>query len=243
MPKLMVNIDHVATVRQARGTYFPEPVYAAGIAEMAGASGIIVHLREDRRHIIDRDVELLRKVVRTKLNLEMAATDEMVRIAKEIRPEMVTLVPEKRQELTTEGGLDVVSLRERIAAVTKELQSAGIQVSLFIDPMNEQVTTARSIGADMIEIHTGAFSDALTDAARMDELKRIVVAAQKGKELGLGVNAGHGLHYHNVEEVAAIPEIDELAIGHSIIARAIFVGLDRAVRDMIALVQGTRNSD
>jgi pyridoxine 5-phosphate synthase len=242
MPKLMVNIDHVATVRQARGTHFPEPVYAAGIAEMAGASGIIVHLREDRRHIIDRDVELLRKIVRTKLNLEMAATDEMVRIAKEIRPEMVTLVPEKRQELTTEGGLDVVSLRERIAAKTKELQTAGIQVSLFIDPMNEQVATARSIGADMIEIHTGAFSDALTEAARMDELKRIVVAAQKGKELGLGVNAGHGLHYHNVEEIAAIPEINELAIGHSIIARAIFVGLDRAVRDMIALIEGVKNS-
>jgi pyridoxine 5-phosphate synthase len=238
MPKLMVNIDHVATVRQARGTHFPEPVYAAGIAEMAGASGIIVHLREDRRHIIDRDVELLRKVIRTKLNLEMAATDEMVRIAKEIRPEMVTLVPEKRQELTTEGGLDVVSLRDRIAAKTSELQSAGMLVSLFIDPVIEQVTTARSIGADMIEIHTGAFSDALIEAARMEELKRIVVAAQKGKELGLGVNAGHGLHYHNVEEIAAIPEIDELAIGHSIIARALFVGLDRAVRDMIALIQG-----
>jgi pyridoxine 5-phosphate synthase len=172
----------------------------------------------------------------------MAATDEMVRIAKEIRPEMVTLVPEKRQDLTTEGGLDIVSLRERIAAVTQELQSAGIGVSLFIDPVNEQVVTARSIGADMIEIHTGAFSDALTDAARMDELKRIVVAAQKGKGLGLGVNAGHGLHYHNVKEIAAIPEIDELAIGHSIIARALFVGLDRAVRDMIALIQGTKNS-
>jgi len=243
MPELMVNIDHVATVRQARGTHFPEPVYAAGIAEMAGAQGIIVHLREDRRHIVDRDVELLRQVVRTKLNLEMAATDEMVRIAKEIRPEMVTLVPEKRQELTTEGGLDIVSLRERIAAVTQELQSAGIGVSLFIDPVNEQVVTARSIGADMIEIHTGAFSDALTDAARMDELKRIVVAAQKGKGLGLGVNAGHGLHYHNVKEIAAIPEIDELAIGHSIIARALFVGLDRAVRDMIALIQGKKNSD
>jgi pyridoxine 5-phosphate synthase len=243
MPELMVNIDPVATVRQARGTPFPEPVYAAGIAEMAGAQGIIVHLREDRRHIMDRDVVLLRQVVRTKLNLEMAATDEMVRIAKEIRPEMVTLVPEKRQELTTEGGLDVVSLRERIAAVTQELQSVGIGVSLFIDPVSEQVTTARSIGADMIEIHTGAFSDAPTDAARMDELARIVVAAQKGKGLGLGVNAGHGLHYHNVKEIAAIPEIDELAIGHSIIARALFVGLDRAVRDMIALIQGTKNSD
>lgn len=243
MPKLMVNIDHVATVRQARGTHFPEPVYAAGIAEMAGAQGIIVHLREDRRHIVDRDVEILRKVVRTKLNLEMAATDEMVRIAKEIRPDMVTLVPEKRQELTTEGGLDVVSLRERIAAATKELHSAGIQVSLFIDPVIEQVTTSRNIAAEMIEIHTGAFSDAPTEAARMDELKRIVVAAQKGKELGLGVNAGHGLHYHNTEEIAAIPEIDELAIGHSIIARAIFVGLDRAVRDMIALIEGARNSD
>lgn len=243
MPELMVNIDHVATVRQARGTHFPEPVYAAGIAEMAGARGIIVHLREDRRHINDRDVELLRKVVRTKLNLEMAPTDEMVRIAAEIRPDMVTLVPEKRQELTTEGGLDVAALRERIAGVTGELQSAGILVSLFIDPEEEQVRASHAIGADMIEIHTGAFSDALTDKARKEELKRIMISAKQGKELGLGVNAGHGLHYHNVQEIARIPEIDELAIGHSIIARAIFVGLDRAVRDMIALIQGTRNSD
>ncbi len=238
MPELMVNIDHVATLREARGIYYPEPVYAAGIAEMAGASGIIVHLREDRRHIKDRDVALLRQVVRTKLNLEMAATDEMVRIAIETKPEMATLVPEKRQELTTEGGLDVVHLKARVADAVTRLRENGIKVSLFIDPVETQIAVSKETGAEMVELHTGAYSDAPGEAARLEELKKILVAAKTAADLGLVVNAGHGLHYHNVADIATIPEITELAIGHSIIARAVFVGLDRAVRDMIALVQG-----
>jgi len=237
MPKLMINIDHVATLRQARGSFYPDPVYAAGIAEMAGASGIIVHLREDRRHINDRDVRILRQVVRTRLNLEMAATAEMVAIAREILPDMATLVPEKREELTTEGGLDVAGNKKKMTAAVRDLKGKGILVSLFVDADAAQVEAARAAGADMIEIHTGHFSDAPDPSKRAKELKRVTAAAKKGKALGLGVNAGHGLHYHNVREVAAIAEIDELSIGHSIIARALFVGLDRAIRDMIALIQ------
>lgn len=232
----MVNIDHVATLREARGIYYPEPVYAAGIAEMAGASGIIVHLREDRRHIKDRDVKLLREVVRTKLNLEMAATAEMVSIATEIRPDMVTLVPEKRQELTTEGGLDVAGQSRKLSKAVESLKAAGIYVSLFVDPRENQLAASQLVGADMVEIHTGTYSDAENEKTKLEELKKIAQSAVRAKDLGLGVNAGHGLHYHNVREVAEIPEIDELSIGHSIIARAIFVGLDRAVRDMIALI-------
>ena len=238
MPELMVNIDHVATLREARGTSYPEPVHAAGIAEMAGASGIIVHLREDRRHIKDRDVIILRKVIKTKLNLEMAATDEMVRIAMEIAPDMITLVPEKREELTTEGGLDVVSLADRIAKVVLAVKEKGIKVSLFIDPEEEQIRAAAAVKADMIEIHTGAYSDAVTVESRREELKKVVRSASMGKGLGLGVNGGHGLNYHNVKEVAVIPEIDELSIGHSIVARAVFVGLDQAIRDMVKLIGG-----
>ncbi len=237
MPELMVNIDHVATLRQARGTSFPDPVYAAGIAEMAGASGIIVHLREDRRHINDRDVRILKDVVRTKLNLEMAATPEMVEIARAAKPYMVTLVPEKRQELTTEGGLDVVGLKGRLGLVVAGLREAGIKVSLFVDPEAGQVNASKAVGADMIEIHTGAFADAPSDEDRVKELEKVIDAARRGKGLGMGVNAGHGLHYHNVRPVAAIPEVDELSIGHSIIARAVFVGLDRAIRDMVALIK------
>ncbi|MFZ2799852.1 MAG: pyridoxine 5'-phosphate synthase [Syntrophorhabdus sp.] len=236
MGSLMVNIDHVATLREARGINYPEPVYAAGIAEMAGASGIIVHLREDRRHIKDRDVRLLREVVRTKLNLEMAATPEMVQIATNIKPDMVTLVPEKRQELTTEGGLDVVGQSGKLRKTVESLRSAGIFVSLFIDPSEEQLVASQKIHADMIEIHTGTYSDAVNEKVKEEELKKIARSAMRAKELGLGVNAGHGLHYHNVKEVAAIREIDELSIGHSIIARAVFVGLDRAVRSMIELI-------
>ena len=236
MGSLMVNIDHVATFREARGINYPEPVYAAGIAEMAGASGIIVHLREDRRHIKDRDVRLLREVVRTKLNLEMAATPEMVQIATNIKPDMVTLVPEKRQELTTEGGLDVVGQSGKLRKTVESLRSAGIFVSLFIDPSEEQLVASQKIHADMIEIHTGTYSDAVNEKVKEEELKKIARSAMRAKELGLGVNAGHGLHYHNVKEVAAIREIDELSIGHSIIARAVFVGLDRAVRSMIELI-------
>jgi len=237
MPNLMINIDHVATLRQARGSHYPDPVYAAGIAEMAGASGIIVHLREDRRHINDRDVRILRQVVRTKLNLEMAATAEMVAIAQEILPDMVTLVPEKREELTTEGGLDVKGNREKIAAAVRDLTGKAILVSLFVDADASQVKAAREVGADMIEIHTGHFSDAEGSSKRAEELKRVNAAAIEGKALGMGVNAGHGLHYHNVRDVAVIPEIDELSIGHSIMARALFVGLDRAIRDMLDLIR------
>jgi pyridoxine 5-phosphate synthase len=238
MQKLMVNIDHIATLREARGIHYPDPVHAAGIVELAGASGIIVHLREDRRHIKDRDVHLLRQVVRSKLNLEMAATEEMVRIAGEILPDMVTLVPEKRQELTTEGGLDVAGNSGKIATVVEAIRGKGIEVSLFVDPVNAQVQASKDVGADTIEIHTGHYSDAVDSRSGREELARITGAAEQGKALGMGVNAGHGLHYHNLSEIIAIPEIDELSIGHSIIARAVFVGLDTAIRDMLALMRG-----
>lgn len=237
MARLMVNIDHVATLREARGIHYPDPVYAAGIVEMAGASGIIVHLREDRRHIKDRDVKMLRDTVRTKLNLEMAATPEIVEIACNIKPDMITLVPEKRKELTTEGGLDVVKFSDKLKKVIERVHAKGIKVSLFIDPVETQINKAREMNADMIEIHTGAYSDAKSDKVREREFKKIVASAIMGKDLGMGVNAGHGLHYHNTREVAAIKEIDELSIGHSIIARAVFVGLDRAVRDMLELMK------
>ncbi len=237
MPELMVNIDHVATLREARGVSYPDPVYAACIAEEAGAAGIIVHLREDRRHIKDRDVRLLKEVIKTRLNLEMAATDEMVGIAAEVLPYMVTLVPEKRQELTTEGGLEVAGNTDRIAGVISKLREKGVAVSLFIDADEAQVKAAKSVRADMIEIHTGHFADAPAGQVKQAELARVISAARMGKEAGMGVNAGHGLHYDNVRAVAAIPYIDELSIGHSIIARAIFAGLDQAVRDMVALVR------
>jgi pyridoxine 5-phosphate synthase len=237
MQKLMVNIDHVATLREARGTNYPDPVFAAGIAETAGASGIIIHLREDRRHIKDRDLTILRETVKTKLNLEMAATVEMVNIASNIRPDMITIVPEKREELTTEGGLDVVGLSEKLKSVIIGVKKRGIKVSLFIDPEEEQILGANKIEADMIEIHTGAYSDAKNETIREKELKKVVNAAKRAKELGMGVNAGHGLHYHNVGEIVAIRDIDELSIGHSIIARAVFTGLDLAIRDMLALMR------
>ncbi len=239
MRKLMVNIDHIATLRQARGVSYPDPVHAAAIAENAGASGIIVHLREDRRHINDRDVRLLREVVQTKLNLEMASTDEMVGIAREVLPEMATLVPEKRQELTTEGGLDVAGNREKIGHAVAGLKEKGIGVSLFVDPDEAQVAAAVAVGADMIEIHTGRYSNAAGAEARK-ELEKLAAAARAGKAAGLGVNAGHGLHYHNLGPIMTIEDIDELSIGHSIIARAVLVGLERAVRDMIALMCGGR---
>lgn len=237
MARLMVNIDHIATLREARGINYPDPVYAAGIAEMAGASGIIVHLREDRRHIKDRDVRILREVVKTKLNLEMAAAPEIVDIACSLKPDMITLVPEKRKELTTEGGLDVIKFQDKLKTVVEKAHAQGIKVSLFIDPVESQIECSHRINADMIEIHTGAYSDARSDKMRDNEFKKIVNSAVHGKKLGLGVNAGHGLHYHNTREVAAIREIDELSIGHSIIARAVFSGLDRAVRDMLELLR------
>jgi pyridoxine 5-phosphate synthase len=240
MSELMVNIDHVATLREARGVYYPDPVYAASVVEMAGAAGIVVHLREDRRHIKDRDVRVLREVVRTRFNLEMAATDEMVSVAREIKPEMSTLVPEKRQELTTEGGLDVAGMKGRITDVVGRLREKGILVSLFVDPDEAQVRASKETGAEMIELHTGAYCEAETEKRRIEELKKVIIAARMAADLGLRVNAGHGLHYHNVADIASIPDIEDLAIGHSIIARAVFVGLDRAVRDMIALIQGSR---
>jgi pyridoxine 5-phosphate synthase len=235
---LGVNVDHVATIRQARGTNEPDPVTAAALAELAGADGITIHLREDRRHIQDRDVELMRQTVKTRLNLEMAATDEMVGIALKVLPDAVTLVPEKRQELTTEGGLNVSLLRQTIKKHIDLLKQGGISVSLFIDPDLEQVKAAHRVGADAIEIHTGTYCDATCDTTRGKELEKIASAVKAGNKLGLKVHAGHGLTYFNVQPVAAIGGIREFNIGHSIISRAVLVGMERAVREMKALVGG-----
>lgn len=238
MAGLMVNVDHVATVRQARGGSEPDPVIAAALAELAGCDGIIVHLREDRRHIQDRDLELLKKTVKTKLNLEMAAVPEMVRIAQKIKPDIATLVPEKRRELTTEGGLDVLANRKSVKKAVKELQKAGIIVSLFIDPNLKQVEASKEeIGADYIEIHTGAFSEAKNLAQEESELPKLIEAVEEASRLGLGINAGHGLDYHNIKKVISIEEIEEFSIGHSIIARAVMVGMEQAVREMVALIK------
>jgi len=230
-PRLGVNVDHVATLRQARRAIYPDPVTAAALAELAGADQITVHLREDRRHILDRDVEILRSTVQTRLNLEMAATDEMVRIALQVAPDVCTLVPERRQELTTEGGLDVVSQRAAIERVVRALRGGGRRVSLFVDPDLEQLRASRDVGADTVELHTGTYCDA-PDDVRQAELARLAAAAREGHRLGLEIAAGHGLHYTNVQPVAAIPEIVELNIGHAIVARAVLVGLERAVREM-----------
>jgi pyridoxine 5-phosphate synthase len=235
--KLGVNIDHVATLRQARGVIYPDPVTAAGIVELAGADGIVSHLREDRRHIQDRDLRLLREVVQTQLNLEMAATDEMIRIALATRPDIVTLVPEKREELTTEGGLDVARSFRTLRKAIGRLQRGGIPVSLFVDPTGDQIKASENAGADAVEIHTGHFCDAKTPAKADEELKRILDAIGEASHRNLRIAAGHGLNYVNVRRIAEIPEIEELNIGHSIIARAVLVGLDRAVREMIALIQ------
>lgn len=237
MKKLGLNVDHIATVRQARGGSEPDPVTAAAIGELAGAEGITIHLREDRRHIQDRDLEILRKTVQTKLNLEMATTDEMVAIACRIKPEQCTLVPEKRQELTTEGGLDVLAHQGTITSAVTRLQQAGIIVSLFVDPTPEQIRAARKSGANAIEIHTGRYAEARTEAARHHELAAIREAVLLGTEQGLTVHAGHGLNYVNIMPLTNINGIEEFNIGHSIIARAMLVGLDRAVRDMVALIR------
>jgi len=235
----MVNVDHVATVRQARGGNEPDPVVAAALAEMAGCNGVIVHLREDRRHIQDRDLELLRKTVKTKLNLEMASVPEMVRIAQKIKPDMATLVPEKRRELTTEGGLDVLTNRKPVKRSVKELQKAGIMVSLFIDPDPKQIEVSKEeIGADCIEIHTGSFSEAKNIAQEKSELQKIIAAVEVASRLELGINVGHGLDYHNIKKMISIKEIEDFSIGHSIVARAIMVGMDRAVKEMLALING-----
>ncbi len=234
--KLSVNIDHIATVRQARGGSEPDPVAAAAICEQAGADGIVCHLREDRRHINDRDVLRLRKSLTTKFDLEMAATEEIVSIALKVVPDLVTLVPEKRQELTTEGGLDVVRHRARIEKTIRRMHDKNILVSLFIDPVKKQIDASNDIGADMVEIHTGEYAEALAPAVQQRLLQKIGTLAEYGKKLGLGVNAGHGLNYVNVRSVAGIPFIDEMSIGHAIISRSMFVGLERAVKEMRDLV-------
>jgi pyridoxine 5-phosphate synthase len=236
VPRLSVNIDHIATLRQARNGSEPDPVAAAVLAELAGAQGIIAHLREDRRHVQDRDLRLLRETVQTKLNLEMAATDEMQRIALTVKPDFSTLVPEKREELTTEGGLEVASRIDFMKAYISRLQQGGIIVSLFIDPDDKQIAAARKSGADWVEIHTGAYANARFGKDRERELEKIIDAAKLAGSLGLRVGAGHGLNYVNVQSIARIPEVEELNIGHSIIARASLVGLERAVREMNDLI-------
>ncbi len=235
--RLCINIDHIATLRNARGGQEPDPVSAARICEQAGADGIVVHLREDRRHIKDQDVIMLREQVTTKLDLEMGASEEIIRIALQIKPDLITLVPEKRQELTTEGGLDVVGQKERLRRVVEKFHEHSIPVSLFVDPVEEQINASKEIGSEMIEIHTGEYSDAGRQEDIQRLLKEIITAARLGKSIGLGVNAGHGLNYSNVAPVAAIRDIDEMSIGHSIISRAAFVGLERAVKEMIMIVQ------
>jgi pyridoxine 5-phosphate synthase len=237
MAGLAVNVDHIATLRQARKARYPDPVAAAVIAELAGAEGIVVHLREDRRHIQDRDVRFIRDVVQTKLILEMASTSEMVGIALKIKPDLVTLVPEKREEVTTEGGLDLMMHRSAVAESVKIIQGTGIPVSIFIDPDPEQIKIARQIDAAMVEIHTGVFCDAVSPRKRADAFSKIVDAAKLASRLKLGVNAGHGLCYTTIKAFKGLTEIDEFSIGHSIIARAALVGLDRAVKEMLALVK------
>ena len=230
---LGVNIDHIATLRQARGTRYPDPVQAALVAEEAGADGITVHLREDRRHIQPRDIRILAEVLNTRMNLEMAVTEEMLALAEEVRPAHVCLVPEKREELTTEGGLDVVGGFESIASACQRLSAAGCDVSLFIDPDVAQIDAAQRAGAPTIELHTGAYAEARPGSeAANAEYHRLTAAATHAVSLGLVVNAGHGLHYHNVEAIAALPGVNELNIGHAIIARALFVGLKEAVQEM-----------
>jgi len=237
--ELGINIDHVATVRQARRAPYPDPVHAALLAEQAGADNITLHLREDRRHIQDRDVHALRPLLQTRMNLEMGMTPEMLEIAVGVRPQDCCLVPEKRQEITTEGGLEVAGDLERVTAAVKKLSNAGIRVALFIAPDLAQIEAAKRSGAPVIELHTGTYADA-TGSAQARELERLASAAKRAANLGLEVHAGHGLTYNNVTPVAAITEIVELNIGHCIIGRAIFVGLERAVRDMKALMSGAR---
>lgn len=237
---LGVNIDHVATLRQARGTTYPDPVQAALVCEQAGAEGITLHLREDRRHIQDDDVRRMRPLLKTHMNLEMAVTDEMVEFAKEIQPHHVCFVPERRQEVTTEGGLDVVGQFEKVKAATQALAEIGCEVSLFIDADLAQVDAAIACGAPTIELHTGAYADAANDDEQQAELARIIQGAEYAANKGLIVNAGHGLNLENVAPIAAIPQIHELNIGHSIIAESIFVGLTQAVQQMKAAIQSAR---
>ena len=237
--QLGVNIDHVATLRQARRATYPDPLYAALVAEQSGADSITLHLREDRRHIQDHDVHRMRAALQTRMNLEMGATDEMIAIARKVRPQDVCLVPEKRTELTTEGGLDVHGQRSRLADCCAALREAGIRVSLFIDPEPQQLEASLAVGAPVVELHTGAYAEAHGEQ-RARELARLVEAARHGSQLGLIINAGHGLHYHNVQPVAAIPQVVELNIGHSIVGRAVMDGMASAVREMRRLMVEAR---
>ena len=236
--RFTLNIDHIATIRNARGEAQPDPVTAALVAEQAGVDGIVVHLREDRRHINERDVRLLRELITTKLDLEMAATDEIIKIACDVGPELATIVPEKRQELTTEGGVNVIDNINLFRDSIKTLHDAEIEVSLFIEPDIDQIDAASEINSDYIEIHTGVFANALSEEEQFDELERIRIAAKHAKKLGLGVNAGHGLNYQNIKVFREVPDIDEVSIGHAIIARAVFVGIKDAVREMMGLIKG-----
>ena len=238
MARLAVNVDHVATIREARGIDFPDPVFAAGIAEMAGADCIICHLREDRRHINDRDLRLLRETVKTRLNMEMAAVDEMINIAREVKPDLVTLVPEKREELTTEGGLDVVSNPDRYRKVVDSMKEKDIRVSFFVDPDPVQIEAAHRAGGDIVEIHTGHYSEAKNESEAEDRFKRIVKAVEAAGGLELGISAGHGLNYINIKRFRVLPRIDEYSIGHIIVAKAIYVGFEKAVKEMVDLVRG-----
>jgi pyridoxine 5-phosphate synthase len=235
--RFTLNIDHVATLRNARGETQPDPVTAALIAEQAGVDGIVFHLREDRRHINERDVRLLRELITTKLDFEMAAVPEIIKIACDVGPELATLVPEKRQELTTEGGLNVIDNVTLIRETIKELNDADIAVSIFTEPDIPQIDASAEVGADFIEIHTGVFANALTEEEQFDELERIRGAAKHAKKIGLGVNAGHGLNYQNIKVFRELEDIDEVSIGHSIIARAVIVGIEEAVKEMIRLIK------
>lgn len=237
MPRLEVNIDHVATLRQARLGPEPDPLTAAALAELAGADGIIVHLREDRRHIQDRDLRLLRETVQTRLNLEMGATDEIIAIALKTKPDFVTLVPEKRQELTTEGGLEIAKQRKRLAQIVSRFHRAHIDVSLFIDADPAQIQASRDVGADIVELHTGHYANAKVEKEAAKLFERIREGAEQAAGLGLKVSAGHGLNYVNIKRFAGMEEVEEYSIGHSIMARAIYVGLDQAVREMIGLIE------
>ncbi len=237
MARLAVNVDHVATVRQARGINEPDPIIAAGIAELAGADGIICHLREDRRHINDRDLHLLSQTVKTKLNLEMAAVEEMVNIARDVKPDLATLVPERREELTTEGGLDVKSNPDHYKRVVEQLKGRDIQVSFFIDPEPGQIEVAHQVGADIVEIHTGHYSEAQSESDAQERFERIAKSVEICHQLKLGISAGHGLNYVNIKRFKSLSQIEEYSIGHSIVARAILVGFEQAVREMVALVK------
>ncbi len=239
MTQLAINVDHVATIREARGIKEPDPVTAAAICELAGASGIVVHLREDRRHIQDRDVYLLRQTVKTKLNLEMGATKEIINIALDVQPDLVTLVPEKRQELTTEGGLDVIGQKKKLAKTIEKMTKANIPVSIFVDPDEEQIHASHDIGATFVEIHTGKYCDATTEKKQNKEFELVAASAEYAYQMGLRVNAGHGLDYNTTSRVASIDAIEELSIGHAIITRAVFTGLGQAVKEMHSIIQNS----